>query len=113
MSSDLRFAFQKLDIYVAARELVRLVVTAKIRDAEFRDQAERAAKSTFLAICEGLPSPRVKMRRIYFERAYCSLCEGIGAVDGAHVTGAIDGKVVPEILALAHRLMAMLGAMKQ
>jgi four helix bundle protein len=113
MSLDNRFAFQKLDVYVVSRELVRLVVAAKIRDAEFRDQAERAAKSTFLAICEGLPNARIKMRRVYFERALCSLCEAVGAVDGTFVTGAIDAEKVGELMRLAHRLGAMLGAMKR
>jgi hypothetical protein len=81
MSLDKPLAFQKLDIYVVARELVRVVSVAKIRDAEFRDQAERAAKSTF--------------------------------VDGASVIGAIDIRIVTEVMALANRLEAMLIAMKR
>jgi four helix bundle protein len=66
-------AFQKLDIYVVARSLMCSAVAAKIRDAEFRDQATRASKSVFLAIAEGLPSPRNKVRKVYFERARGSL----------------------------------------
>jgi hypothetical protein len=113
MSLDKPLAFQKLDIYVVARELVRVVSVAKIRDAEFRDQAERAAKSTFLAICEGVPSPRSKMRKVYFERAHCSLCEAVGAVDGASIIGAVDSRLVTEVMALANRLEVMLIAMKR
>jgi four helix bundle protein len=113
MSLDKPLAFQKLDIYVAARDLVRVVTAAKVRDAEFRDQAERAAKSTFLAICEGVPSPRFKTRRVYFERAHCSLCEAVGAIDGASVIGAVDARPVSEVMTLANRLEAMLIAMKR
>ena len=37
-----------------AKELATCVHQAGIRDAELRDQATRASKSTFLGICEGL-----------------------------------------------------------
>jgi hypothetical protein len=57
-------AFQRLDVYVVAKELVRRVHGAKIRDRELCDQATRAAKSTFLRLCEGLPGDGVAMRRI-------------------------------------------------
>jgi hypothetical protein len=52
--NDNLLPFQRLDIYVAAKELARCVHEASIRDAELRDQATRASKSTFLGICEGL-----------------------------------------------------------
>jgi hypothetical protein len=52
--NDNLLPFQRLDIYVAAKELARCVHEAGIRDAELRDQATRASKSTFLGICEGL-----------------------------------------------------------
>ncbi len=49
-----QFPFQKLDSYRVAREFARRVHEAKIKDAELRDQATRAAKSAFLGLCEGL-----------------------------------------------------------
>jgi four helix bundle protein len=111
MQLDNRFAFQKLDVYVAARELVSLVVAAKVRDGELRDQATRAAKSTFLAIAEGLPSESVKMRRVYFERARASLCETVAALDVGVVLGVVDGPAYTRVLDLARRVEAMLRAM--
>ena len=56
MNNDTLLAFQRLDVYGSAKELARLVHLARIRDAELRDQATRASKSTFLGLCEGLPS---------------------------------------------------------
>jgi hypothetical protein len=67
--------FQKLDVYKAAEELARLVHEAQIRDAELRDQATRGAKSTFLGLCEGLPSDSSGVRRRHFEIANGSLHE--------------------------------------
>jgi four helix bundle protein len=111
MQLDNHFSFQKLDVYVAARELVALVVAAKVRDAELRDQATRAAKSSFLAIAEGLPSESVKMRRVFFERARASLCETVAALDVGVVLGVVDGEEYARILDLSRRIEAMLRAM--
>ena len=108
MSLDQTFAFQKLDVYVAAKELVRLVHSAKIRDAEFRDQATRASKSVFLNLGEGLPSRQSGVRRKSFETAQCSLYETVAAVDGAATIGALDAALVAPILSCAHRVDAML-----
>ena len=57
-------AFQTLDSYIAAKELARRVHIAKISDAELRDQATRAAKSTFLCLCEGLPNTSTAMKNV-------------------------------------------------
>ena len=67
--------FQTLDVYKAAKELARCVHEAGIRDAELRDQATRASKSTFLGLCEGLPSDSAGVRRRHFEIANNSLHE--------------------------------------
>ena len=40
--------FQKLDVYIAAKEIARLVNEARISHAELRDQAQRASISCFL-----------------------------------------------------------------
>ena len=54
--------FQRLDVYIAAKEFVRLVHDARIRDRELCDQASRAAKSMFLQLAEGLPQRGIPMR---------------------------------------------------
>jgi four helix bundle protein len=100
--------FQRLDVYVAARELARLVHVAKIGDAELRDQATRAAKSTFLHLCEGLPNESAAMRNRYFVGANNSLREVVGAVDLAVVIEVIATEDAQAIQALAERVKRML-----
>lgn len=67
--------FQKLDVYVAAREIARLVNQAQIGHAELRDQAQRASISCFLQLAEGLPNRGAGMRRKYFTESNNSLHE--------------------------------------
>ena len=108
------FPFQQLDVYRAARELAALVHRLQIRDAELRDQATRAAGSTFLNLCEGLPDDRPAMRRKYFASADGSLHEVVGAVDLAAAIGAVAQPRADEVLAVAGRVRAMLrGLMKR
>ena len=102
------FPFQRLDAYRLARELARLVCTAKIADAELRDQATRAAKSAFLNLCEGLPDDRPAVRRRYFRQADGSVHEVAGALDLAAAIGALDEDRAREAIALAARVRAVL-----
>jgi hypothetical protein len=81
MNNDQLLPFQRLDAYKVAKELARKVHEGKVRDAELRDQATRAAKSAFLGLCEGLPSDAAGIRRRHFDIANNSLHELIGAVD--------------------------------
>jgi four helix bundle protein len=111
MASDNRFAFQRLDCYVVARELAKGVHEARISDAELRDQATRAAKSAFLGLCEGLPNELPGLRRRYFTQANNSLHEAVGAIDLAAAIGAMGADVAEELQALALRLKRMLRAL--
>ena len=111
MNND-TLAFQRLDIYKAAKELARLVHQGRIRDAELRDQATRASKSTFLGLCEGLPSDAPGIRRRHFDIANNSLHEVVGAVDLAETIGALDTDVAQAILALAVRVKRMIRALR-
>ncbi len=104
-------AFQRLDVYKVARELARRVHEAKINDKELCDQATRAAKSTFLQLCEGLPNNGAAMRRKYFTMSANSLCETIGAVDLAAAMEMMSAKDAAEIQALGVRLKSMLRAL--
>jgi four helix bundle protein len=88
--SDHLLPFQRLDVYAAARAFARLIHEAAIRNAELRDQATRASKSTFCNLCEGLPSRSPSMRRKHFAIADGSLHEALGAVDLAAALGAVD-----------------------
>ena len=102
---------QKLDCYVVAKEIARRIHAANIPDAELRDQATRAAKSTFLNLCEGLPQVSVAMRRKYFRCALGSLNEAVGAVDLAEAIGALGADEAQAVAALAERLRRMLFAL--
>src|SRR5688572_17061363 len=100
--------FQRLDVYVVAKALAKLVNDAKISDRELREQATDAAKSTFLRLCEGLPLEGVAMRNKYFNESHASLFETLGAVDLAVSIGVMreaDGVTAQE---LGVRLKAML-----
>lgn len=100
-------AFQNLDVYVVAKELAVLVHRAKISDAELRDQANRAAKSAFLQLSEGLPNDGIAMRRKYFTCSRNSVCEVAAAMDLAVAIEAIDAATGREALALCVRLRTM------
>jgi four helix bundle protein len=108
MSKDDRLPFQRLDVYVAARAFAKAVHDAGIRDPELRDQATRAAKSTFCNLCEGLPSRSTAMRRKHFAVADGSLHEAVGAVDLAAAIGAIDAESAQAIQMLGARTLRLL-----
>ena len=103
--------FQRLDVYRVAKEFVRRVHEAKITDAELRDQATRAAKRTFLGLCEGLPLEGQGLRHKYFNEANASLDETLGAVDLAVTIGAARVDDALAIQRLGVRLKHMLRAL--
>jgi four helix bundle protein len=109
--NDDRFPMQKLDVYIAARELARRVHEAKIQDPELRDQATRASKSAFLNASEGLPHDAPGLRRRYFTAANGSVHESVAAVDLALAIGAVSAEDAAVIQALALRLKHMLRAL--
>ena len=111
MENDEGFGFQRLDAYKVAREIAVRVHEARIRDAELRDQATRAAKSAFLGLCEGLPNEMPELRRRYFTQSRSSVCELAGAIDLSAAIGAMDSSQAEAVLALALRLKRMLRAL--
>ena len=111
MKPENLLAFQKLDIYIASKELARVVENARIRDRELRDQATRAAKSCFLTLCEGLPNDGAAMWHKYFVESRNSLCETVGAVDLAAALGAVRQDQADTIQELGFRVRRMLNAL--
>jgi four helix bundle protein len=103
--------FQKLDVYIAAKELARLVNEARISHAELRDQAERASVSCFLQLAEGLPNNGPGMRKKYFTESNNSLHELVAAVDLACTLGAISAESAQAILELSVRTQRMMWAL--
>ncbi len=110
-SPDPLLPFQRLDVYLAAKELARRVHLAGIRDAELRDQATRASKSAFLCLAEGLPNDGPAMRRKCFTEANNSLHETLAAVDLAAAVGALPRQEAEAIQALGLRFKRMLRAL--
>ena len=92
-------------------ELVARVKRASIKDAVLRDQAERAAVSTLLAIGEGLPQDAPRMRKQFFTRAKASLCELVTATDAARAGQAMSESDWGATQALAWRVRGMLLAL--
>ena len=105
------FPFQQLDVYVQARELARAVHQAGIGDAELRDQATRAAKSTFLNVAEGLPDTNLGVRRRHFAIARNSLCEVAAAVDLAVAIGALPEEKAVGLVAGMQRVGSLVGGL--
>ena len=87
---------------------MRRVHRAKVADRELQDQATRAAKSTFLRLCEGLPNEGVAMRRKYFTEANNSLHELLGAMDAAATIDVVNPEDAAAIQTMGVRLKRML-----
>jgi four helix bundle protein len=100
--------FQKLDVYISAKEIARLVSEARITHTELRDQAQRASVSCFLQLAEGLPNDGPGMRRKYFTESNNSLHELIAAVDLSCALGALSAERAQAIQALGVRTKRML-----
>ena len=113
MNDDRLFPHQRLDAYKLARAMTVAVFNAQIRDGDLRDQAQRAARSVFLQLCEGLPCERPALRKNYFERARDSLFELVSVVDLAQLVGAMDEAHAREVHDLALRVRAMLVALRR
>jgi four helix bundle protein len=98
----------RLIAYAVAKELLVAVVNARIRDAELKDQATRAAKSAVLNVAEGASrsSPKDKARAFAIGRGEAS--EAAAAVEIAVLLGAAHQSASTEVNAIAHRLCGML-----
>ena len=110
---EVLFPFQRLDVYVVARELAVRVEAAKIGDRELRDQATRAAKSMLLRLSEGLPHFGQGLRRKYFAEAQGSLHELVAAMDVAAAMGLVDQAAAQEAMALGLRVRRMISRLQQ
>jgi four helix bundle protein len=108
MNDDGLFAFQRLDVYRASKELARRVEAARIKDAELRDQATRAAKRVLLGVSEGLPNQGTAMRNKYFVMADNSLHETVAAVDLALAIRAVGAQQQAGIQSLGLKVHQML-----
>ena len=105
--------FQRLDIYLAARELAMAVHRLQVGDGELRDQLRRASKSAFLNIAEGLPAARSALKQRYFTTAIGSLCEVQAALDLGGAIGVIADVEVDRLQRLTVRVTQMTRRMRR
>jgi len=107
-SNEPSLPHHRLIAYGVAKELLVAVVKAQIRDAELRDQATGAAKSTALNVAEGAScsSPKDKARAFAIGRGEAG--EAAATVEIAALLGAAPQAAVAEVNAIAHRLCGML-----
>ena len=104
------FRFQNLDSYRVAKQVCTHVRALKLGHRELRDQAERAALSSFLDLSEGLVAPpRSGVRKRHLAIALGSLGEVSAALDMAIALRLMHDDA--ELEALVTRLAAMLGAL--
>ncbi|MEO8799929.1 MAG: four helix bundle protein, partial [Polyangiaceae bacterium] len=103
------FHFQKLDSYSVAKQIAVRVHAMKIGQSELRDQAERAALSSFLNLSEGLAGRQAGVRRRHFAIALGSLGEVAAALDIGVALGLVPADA--DLDELVSRLGAMLGAL--
>jgi four helix bundle protein len=103
MPIDNSMAFQRLDVYVAAKEIARLVDEARITHTELRDQARRASISCFLQLAEGLPNEGPGMRRKYFTESNNSLHELVAAAESAQAIQELGARTKQMLRALLNR----------
>ena len=104
------FRFQHLDSYQVAKQVCARVHALKLGHRELRDQAERAALSSFLNLSEGLVAPpHSAVRKRHLAIALGSLGEVSAALDMANALGLTDEDA--ELTSLIGRLGSMLGAL--
>ncbi|UMX48374.1 MAG: four helix bundle protein [Candidatus Nealsonbacteria bacterium DGGOD1a] len=114
-NSNYGFKFRNWDIYNDARKFRNLIyeTTNKFpKDERFglTDQLRRASVSIILNIAEGANKNTDKDRRVYINRAHCSLDEVVAGIDCAVDESFIDEttriKILENASSLAKRLRA-------
>jgi four helix bundle protein len=99
---------ENLIAYQVAKELLRLIRDANIKDAKLRDQALRAAKSACLNIAEAAGRFSAADKARVFAIARGEACEALAAVDIAAVAADCAESAASDAAAAARRLYALL-----
>jgi len=108
MSSPEPLPHHKLIAYQVAREMLTVVLAAKIKDSKLRDQALRAAKSACLNIAEAAGRLGTQDRARVFAIARGEVCEVAAAVEIASLASDCDVAVSDSVARLADRLVGLL-----
>jgi four helix bundle protein len=105
------FPHHKLIAYQLALELVKVVASIRIGDAQLRQQARKSAASAALNTAEGAArqTGADKARAYAIARAEC--CEACAAVEIAGALGTCSPAHVDSVLALGARLKNVLSGL--
>jgi four helix bundle protein len=99
---------QKLIAYQLALDLVKLVGSIRIRDAQLRQQARKSAASAALNSAEGAARQSLADKSRAYAIALAECCESCAAVEIAGALGACSAEDVRSVLALGIRLKNVL-----
>jgi four helix bundle protein len=98
----------KLIAYQLALELVKLVGSIRIRDAQLRQQARKSAASAALNSAEGAARQSLADKSRAYAIALAECCESCAAVEIAGALGACSAEDIRSVLALGIRLKNVL-----
>jgi four helix bundle protein len=98
----------KLIAYQVALELVKLVGSIRIRDAQLRQQARKSAASSALNAAEGAARQSLADKSRAYAIALAECCEACAAVEIAGALGACSREDVAAVLSLGVRLKNLL-----
>jgi four helix bundle protein len=99
---------QKLIAYQLALELVKLIGSIRIRDAQLRQQARKSAASAALNAAEGAARQSMADKSRAYAIALAECCEACAAVEIAEALGAVSPEQHAAVLALGVRLKNVL-----
>ena len=98
----------RLIAYQVALDLVKLVGSVRIRDAQLRMQARKSAASAALNTAEGAARQTGADKSRAYAIALAECCEACAAVEIAGALGACSPAQVAQVVALGVRLKNML-----
>jgi four helix bundle protein len=113
MSDSEQLPHHRLVAFQIAREMLRAVAAARIKDAKLRDQALRAAKSVCLNVAEASGRRSAVDRVRVFAIARGEACEAAAAVEIGAVAGDCSVSSSDAVNALAHRLVGLLSGLSR
>jgi four helix bundle protein len=107
------FPHHRLVAYQLALELVKLVASVRIADAQLRQQARKSAVSCALNCAEGAARQTLADKSRVFAIALAEGCETCAAIEIAGALGACAAADVRAVLELGTRVRQVLGRLVQ
>lgn len=105
---DARFPHHRLVAYQLALELVKLIASTRIGDAQLRQQARKSAASCALNAGEGAARRSLADKSRAYAIALAEGCEACAAVEIAGALGACSAAEVRAVMVLGVRVKNVL-----